>query len=530
MIEWSSLGDWATPVRCARRWAVRYEVAKLSAMGRPTGGELAGDFEWAADCAAAVLLSLTGDGGVAGDGKGGFWEGRHGEVLWEREQETGASTRRLFMWGVAGGWLAAGAGWVAPSPPCWARQAATETAASSGGEGERERTSTNQQQWNRAATSFEWAERSIRSNRRGGHVRKGHVGAMWGARGMHVENTRQAREGHATTTRHHHLHLLKCSTTFAARRVEYSPISPTYTMSEQVQHKEGQGNHTSIPNDTPQRRQDGMGYIDDAATELDASTVADDDGSSIEEDSDDESRGFPLEEADFIEGSLLPDEEEENEEDLDWGVENEDWELADGGEMRVNQLTPDFTKQYNRVRQSYGAAQGTVAAPLPARNAHQPRKLKAAPVTAGTTGKSLVSPAATLGGVAANPKSVAETRNQKDKADRATHEQVLDSRTRLVLSALVNRGYFALIDGCVSTGKEVGGTSVLLTPGERLPRTCWGEHSSRTIPIPLRRCSQDLPNIDPQLPRSSELHCRRAPFPRRLCVCEEPTQNGPPLG
>lgn len=117
-------------------------------------------------------------------------------------------------------------------------------------------------------------------------------------------------------------------------------------------------------------------------------------------------------------------------------------------------LTADFTKQYNRVRQSYGAAQGTVAAPLPARNAHQAKKPKAAPAKAGTIGKSLVSPAV-LGGVAANPKSVAENRNQKDKADRATHEQVLDSRTRLVLSALVNRGFFALIDGCVSTGKEV---------------------------------------------------------------------------
>ena len=42
----------------------------------------------------------------------------------------------------------------------------------------------------------------------------------------------------------------------------------------------------------------------------------------------------------------------------------------------------------------------------------------------------------------------------KDKADRATVEQALDPRTRMVLFKMLNRGLFNEIFGCVSTGKE----------------------------------------------------------------------------
>ncbi|GAX10943.1 RIO kinase 1 [Fistulifera solaris] len=38
--------------------------------------------------------------------------------------------------------------------------------------------------------------------------------------------------------------------------------------------------------------------------------------------------------------------------------------------------------------------------------------------------------------------------------DRATSEQVLDPRTRLILFKLLSRGFLELVDGCLSTGKE----------------------------------------------------------------------------
>jgi hypothetical protein len=42
-----------------------------------------------------------------------------------------------------------------------------------------------------------------------------------------------------------------------------------------------------------------------------------------------------------------------------------------------------------------------------------------------------------------------------EKADRATSEQVLDPRTRMVLFKMLNRGIIKELNGCISTGKEV---------------------------------------------------------------------------
>ncbi|KAF2397946.1 Serine/threonine-protein kinase Rio1 [Trichodelitschia bisporula] len=42
----------------------------------------------------------------------------------------------------------------------------------------------------------------------------------------------------------------------------------------------------------------------------------------------------------------------------------------------------------------------------------------------------------------------------KDKSDRATSEQVLDPRTRMLLLQMINRGVVSEINGCISTGKE----------------------------------------------------------------------------
>ena len=41
-----------------------------------------------------------------------------------------------------------------------------------------------------------------------------------------------------------------------------------------------------------------------------------------------------------------------------------------------------------------------------------------------------------------------------DKSDRATVEQVLDPRTRLILFKMINKGVFFQVNGCISTGKE----------------------------------------------------------------------------
>lgn len=54
-----------------------------------------------------------------------------------------------------------------------------------------------------------------------------------------------------------------------------------------------------------------------------------------------------------------------------------------------------------------------------------------------------------------NEKKVNNERfKNKDKHDRATAEQVMDPRTRMILFKLLNRGFITEINGCMSTGKE----------------------------------------------------------------------------
>uniref|UniRef100_A0A915LIG2 Serine/threonine-protein kinase RIO1 n=1 Tax=Meloidogyne javanica TaxID=6303 RepID=A0A915LIG2_MELJA len=47
-----------------------------------------------------------------------------------------------------------------------------------------------------------------------------------------------------------------------------------------------------------------------------------------------------------------------------------------------------------------------------------------------------------------------EHRRHNDRSNRATVEQVLDPRTRLILFQLIQRGFFDTVEGCISTGKE----------------------------------------------------------------------------
>ncbi|KAI9456155.1 RIO1-domain-containing protein [Russula earlei] len=109
-------------------------------------------------------------------------------------------------------------------------------------------------------------------------------------------------------------------------------------------------------------------------------------------------------------------------------VEDEDWEIAER----------DFTKQYNRLRQHLAVSSGN--APLTSVACSpgcQPSKssdtFKIASV------RSIACPFEVL---------------FADKSDRATNEQVLDPRTRIILFKMIGRGLIHEVNGCVSTGKE----------------------------------------------------------------------------
>ena len=142
----------------------------------------------------------------------------------------------------------------------------------------------------------------------------------------------------------------------------------------------------------------------------------------------------------------------------------------------------DFTKQYNRLRQHVAVRTGTAAgttstatnhtktvASLPAVN--RPKVLvKSGSTDAQAKEKKTTDQLAALAkytsriakisepyvlGVGVNRKGASEKANLKDKSDRATSEQVLDPRTRIILFKMIGRGLIHEVNGCVSTGKEV---------------------------------------------------------------------------
>lgn len=55
-------------------------------------------------------------------------------------------------------------------------------------------------------------------------------------------------------------------------------------------------------------------------------------------------------------------------------------------------------------------------------------------------------------------------RKERDKSDRATTEQVLDPRTRMMLLQMINRNIVSEINGCISTGKEANVYHALTIP------------------------------------------------------------------
>ncbi|GAA5876730.1 hypothetical protein JCM8547_002030 [Rhodosporidiobolus lusitaniae] len=213
-----------------------------------------------------------------------------------------------------------------------------------------------------------------------------------------------------------------------------------------------------------------------------------------------------VDDSDGLESLLEEDEDEEE----DWPSEDE-WEYRGGLKAGLNDVldqdwadaSGDFTKRYNRMKQqvlvSHGAAaeKGASSAAsaragsvLPAVN--RPRR---APPAASAKSKQdgdkegvrldkvsdqlahysqfasriQLEPweqQASGGGV--TRKGGSEKVLVKDKSDRATNEQVLDPRTRLILFKMLGRGLIERIDGCVSTGKEANVYHALAPEGKHL--------------------------------------------------------------
>ena len=149
--------------------------------------------------------------------------------------------------------------------------------------------------------------------------------------------------------------------------------------------------------------------------------------------------------------------QEEDYDDIFAGDELDDEDLA-------SYNPSDFTKTYNRQRRLQEASSDPNApkSTLPKTNTQKPTANTQAAVDDQITSLSrhaaklkLDNRQSGLGG---------KLGRAGDKSDRATSEQVLDPRTRMILLQMINRNIVSEVNGCLSTGKEANVYHAVTTP------------------------------------------------------------------
>ncbi|XP_071486986.1 serine/threonine-protein kinase RIO1-like [Diadema antillarum] len=161
-----------------------------------------------------------------------------------------------------------------------------------------------------------------------------------------------------------------------------------------------------------------------------------------------------------LEASLEEAEWEEEEEDDD--DEYFDWEDE----------SSDFTKKYNAVRACNPQPKpGVNSGSHKDASSYQPQEKSMSRFANKITVEKYSGPK-NLSNAASNSlhkthkKVEADRVRVKDKADRATMEQVLDPRTRMILFKMLSRNVICEINGCISTGKEANVYHATTSKGE----------------------------------------------------------------
>ena len=132
-------------------------------------------------------------------------------------------------------------------------------------------------------------------------------------------------------------------------------------------------------------------------------------------------------------------------------------------DLELDPSSGDLTKSYNRQRK------------LNDQNATAPRinPQKPAANTKASVDDQITSLAKHAGKIRLEGGGEKERSHGKDKSDRATSEQVLDPRTRMILLQMINRGIVSEVNGCLSTGKEAnvyGAFSIPTSEGNEDPQ------------------------------------------------------------
>ena len=170
--------------------------------------------------------------------------------------------------------------------------------------------------------------------------------------------------------------------------------------------------------------------------------------------------------------------DDENDDDMDDIFDDSNDEYT---EERLTVANPnDYTKSYNRQRKSNDPT--IPASQLPKSNPQKPTANTEASVDDQIHSLSRHAAKIKLDDRLGGGHGKA---TDKDKSDRATSEQVLDPRTRMILLQLINRNIVSEIHGCLSTGKEANVYHALSIP--ELSEGAGGGAATETDPKPLHR-------------------------------------------
>jgi RIO kinase 1 len=162
----------------------------------------------------------------------------------------------------------------------------------------------------------------------------------------------------------------------------------------------------------------------------------------------------------------------EEEEDYDVGFQEDSLRAANPN---------DYTKAYNRQRRLNDPS--TPKSQLPKTNPQRP--IANTTLFADDHPDHLSKHAAKIKLDDYQAELFAKDERVRDKSDRATLQQVLDPRTRMILLKMINKNVVSQINGCVSTGKEANVYHAIFEPEENTNT----DHSVRQRAIKVYKTS-----------------------------------------
>lgn len=174
---------------------------------------------------------------------------------------------------------------------------------------------------------------------------------------------------------------------------------------------------------------------------------------------------------DIVQLDEAQDDGEEDYDDIFAGDEIEDEQFAYSNPS-------DFTKSYNRQRRIQEASLDP-SQPKPSIPKSNPQKPVAN--TLASVDDQISSLSKHVAKIRLNDREAGlghKTERTADKSDRATSEQVLDPRTRMILLQMINRNVVSEVNGCISTGKEANVYHAMSHPQQ---------DGSETVTLPLHR-------------------------------------------